>query len=320
MENFFSLESIEKRKKRGNSRENIPMQKRDRPSSIETSVGTSGRIEQKNEGDKEDTKDQEQYNIGIKINVVLKREDIIKNETDRILWYIKNYDRYEKLGYSDILNIPRSINLKKYTREDVEKYVEENYFKNQINYEVYAKELLETWNNMSKKMAKAMQELYGFVSLDNFTVAPTLYGTGGGSLEKGGVIFFKIPIDRSRERTTVERITHEVLTHGVTASLREGTEIDESISTSHQWYKERLMDLLGRTLLVRTGILKREEVKMDGDVEREVAGIVDPIYYLNLENQNEDNLRYNGGVQNLFKAIIEKIKTDDIQTSRKIEN
>ena len=253
------------------------------------------------------------------VRVAVKREDVIKNETDRVLWYLKNYDRYEKLGYSDILNLPANIDFKNYTRESVEKVVEENYLKNQINYEVYAKELLETWNNMSKKMVKTMQELYGFISLDNFTVAPTLYGTGGGSLEKGGVIFFKIPIDRSRERTTAERITHEVLAHGITASLREGTEIDESISSSHQWHKERLMDLLGRTLLVRTGILKREEVKMDGDVEHEVASIIDPIYYLNLENPNENSLRHNGGVKNLFKAVVEKIKTSDSSVSEKIE-
>ena len=79
------------------------------------------------------------------------------------------------------------------------------------------------------------------------------------------------------------------------------------------------MDLLGRTLLVRTGILKREEVKMDGDVEHEVASIIDPIYYLNLENPNENSLRHNGGVKNLFKAVVEKIKTSDSSVSEKIE-
>ena len=134
------------------------------------------------------------------------------------------------------------------------------------------------------------------------------------------MIFFKIPKNRLLERSTVERITHEVITHGITAPLREGTEIDESILASHQWYKERLMDLLGRTLLVRTGILKREEVKMDGDVEHEVASVIDPIYYLNSENPNENSLRYNGGVQNLFKAVIEKIKTSDVKVSEKIIN
>ncbi len=319
MENFFRLESIEKRKKEGSSREKFFEQKRNRPSSIETSVGTSRRIEQVKEDTNEDKKNEEQYDIGIKIYVVSKKEDIIKNETDRILWYLKNYDRYEKLGYSDILNIPTSINIKNYTRKDVENAVEENYLKYQSSYEVYAKELFETWNDMSKKMIKAMEELYGFTPLNNFTLAPTLYGTGGGILEKNGIIFFKLPKNRLIERTTAERITHEVLTHGVTASFREGTEIDESILTSHQWYKERLMDLLGRTLLVRTGILKREEVKMDGDVEREVASIVDPIYYLYPENPDENLLRHNGGIQNLFNTIIEKIRKDDILVSEKIK-
>ncbi len=146
-----------------------------------------------------------------------------------------------------------------------------------------------------------------------------MYGTGGGSLEKDGTIFFKIPEYRSRIRSTEERITHEVLNHEATAKLREGTEIDESISTSHQWYKERLMDLLGRTLLVRTGILGRDKVKMDEDIEKQVASIVDPIYYLNPENPDENNLRFNGKLQDLFNAVIEKIKTNNIEISTKID-
>ncbi len=260
-----------------------------------------------------------QENIGIKIEVISKKEDIIRNETDRVLWYLKNYERYEKLGYSDILNLPENIDPKNYKREDIEKAVEENYLKNQNNYEAYAEELKNTWEKMEKKMTSAMQELYGFTPSKNFTLAPTIYGTGGGSLEKDGIIFFKIPKNRKLERNTEERITHEVLNHEATAKLREGTEIDESISTSHQWYKERLMDLLGRTLLVRTGILKREEVKMDGDIEKQVASIVDPIYYLNPENPDENNLRYNGRLQDLFKAVINKIKLDNIEISKKIE-
>ena len=317
MENSFNIEDFQKRKKKGNLRENIPMPKRDKPG-VEMSLGFSGRVEQIKEVDEENTINQEQYKEGIKIEVVSKREDIIKNETDRILWYLKNYERYEKLGYSDILNLPLSINPKNYTIEDVEKIVQEDYFKNQNNYETYAKELVETWNIMSEKMATAIKDLYGFSPSKNFTLAPTNYGTGGGSLEKDGIIFFKMPKNRLLERNTAERITHEILTHGVTASLREGTEIDESISTSHQWYKERLMDLLGRTLLVRAGILKREEVKMDGDIEKQVASIVDPIYYSNPEISDENDLRYNGRLRDLFKAVIEKIKIDDIQSSEKI--
>lgn len=260
----------------------------------------------------------QEENIGIKIEVISKKEDIIKNETDRILWYLKNYERYEKLGYSDYLNLPKSIDPKNYKRENVEKVVEQDYLKNQNDYESYALELKNTWDKMREKMTSAMQELYGFTPSNNFTLAPTVYGTGGGSIEKDGIIFFKPPEDRSQERSTEERITHEVLNHEATAKLREGTEIDESISTSHQWYKERLMDLLGRTLIVRTGILSREKVKMDGDIENQVASIVDPIYYLNPENPDENNLRYEGKLKDLFKAVIDKIKTDNIETSQKI--
>jgi len=284
---------------------------------LEANLELGKQVEQPIEGEDKLVKKIEQ-NRGIKIEVISKKEDIIKNETDRILWYLKNYTRYEKLGYSDYLNLPASIDPKNYKREDVKKAVQQDYLKNQSDYESYAIELNNTWNNMIIKMTGAMQELYGFKPSNNFTLSPTIYGTGGGSLEKGGIIFFKIPEDRSQERSTEERITHEVLSHEATANLRKGTEIDESISTSHQWYKERLMDLLGRTLLVRTGILNREKVKMDGDIEKQVASIVDPIYYLNSENPDENNLRYDGRLQDLFNAVIEKIKTDNIKISAKI--
>lgn len=285
---------------------------------IETALELSKDIEQPMEGEDKLIKKMEQ-NRGIKIEVISKKGDIIKNETNRILWYLENFERYEKLGYSDYLNLPISIDPKNYTREDIEKAVEQDYLKNQNDYESYALELKNTWDKMIKKMSSAMQELYGFKPSNNFILAPTIYGTGGGSLEKDGIIFFKIPEDRSHIRSTEERITHEVLCHEATAKLREKTEIDESISTSHQWYKERIMDLLGRTLLVRTGILNREEVKMDRDIEKQVANIVDPIYYLNPENPDENNLRYNGKLQDLFKTVIEKIKDNNIQVSTKIE-
>ncbi len=302
MENSFNMENIRKRRGGGNL--------------IENNLSSSKRIEQ----GEENISNKQQENMGIKIEVISKKEDIIRNETDRILWYLKNYERYEKLGYSEFLELPTSINPKNYKIEDIKKAVEEDYLKNQENYEAYSKELEFAWEKMSEKMTEAMKELYGFTSSKSFILAPTFYGTGGGSVEKNGIIFFKMPPkDRSGIRSTEERITHEVLAHGMTENLREGTEIDESTAaSSHPWYKERLMDLLGRTLLVHTGILKREEVKMDGDIEQQVASIVDPIYYLNPENPDENNLRYKGKPQDLFKAVIDKIKIDNIEISKKI--
>lgn len=304
MEKLFIIENIENKKSGSNL--------------METNFGSNKPIEQRERNSK-NTANQEQ-NMDIKIEVISKREDVIKNETERILWYLKNYEKYEKLGYSEFLELPISIDPKNYKREDIEKAVEIDYFKNQENYESYSNELKFAWEKMSEKMTEAMKELYGFTPSKSFTLAPTFYGTGGGSVEKDGIIFFKIPPkDRSGIRSTEERITHEVLAHGLTENLREGTEIDESTTvSSHPWYKERLMDLLGRTLLVRTSILNREKVKMDGDIEKQVASIVDPIYYLNSENPDENNLRYNGRLQDLFNAVIEKIKTDNIQISTKI--
>jgi len=156
---------------------------------LEANLELGKQVEQPIEGEDKLIKKIEQ-NRGIKIEVISKKDDIIKIETDRILWYLKNYERYEKLGYSEFLELPISIDHKNYKREDVEKAVEDDFFKNQENYETYSKEIKDAWKKMSEKMARGIKELYGFTPSKSFILAPTFYGTGGGSVEKDGIIFF----------------------------------------------------------------------------------------------------------------------------------
>ncbi len=84
-------------------KENIEEEMRNGKPGIENSLELNIDIEQPIEGEDQLIKKMEQ-NKKIEIKVISKKENIIKNETDRILWYLKNFERYEKLGYSEYLN------------------------------------------------------------------------------------------------------------------------------------------------------------------------------------------------------------------------
>ena len=122
-----------------------------------------------------------------------------------------------------------------------------------------------------------------------------------------GPVFCRIPKYRgSRFRTERERefIVHEILAHGATAQIRNDTAIDESNpKCTHQWHKERLMDLLGRTFLVRSGMMISDNIIMQ-DKAREKAGMdVDPLYYLDHSAPDENRLRYDGRFGDLVRDL-----------------
>jgi hypothetical protein len=165
---------------------------------------------------------------------------------------------------------------------------------------------------MQEIMLPVMADIYGFKPAGHFKIAPTAYGTGGGALEKDGPVYFRLPKFRptagGKPITEIEAITHEILCHECTASLREGTALDESpVFATHQDVKEVLMDYLGRTLLVRSDMLKREDVRMvgggdPGDID------FDDLYYADPQHSNESNLQYEGRLEELIATIIEKLK------------
>ncbi len=249
---------------------------------------------------------------GLTIEVISDPAQILELETARVRWYLKEYARYKSLGYDSILRFPPGIkpeNTEHITDEEIKTATQQDFNENRAEYEAETAALQKTWDTMSEKIMPTVATVYGFTPNNHFKLVATAYGTGGGALEKGGAIFFKLPKYRpAKGRTEAEAITHEVLNHEATGHLREGTAIDDSIFTTHQWHKERLMDLLGRTLLVRSGLMKREDIVMDDYAEAQAAKDIDALYYATPNAPDENNLRYEGRLPDLIRAIDAKTK------------
>lgn len=249
------------------------------------------------------------------IETVRNPEKILDQETKRVRWYLKEWKRYKELGYDSVIRLPAGIDPENEntTDDEIRAAIEQEFGDNQADYEAYARTFQETWNAMQEKMLPLMKKLYGFAPVGHFRIAPTAYGTGGGSLEKGEPVFFRLPKFRPNANgapiTEIEAITHEILCHECTAGLREKTALDDSpIFATHQDVKEVLMDYLGRTLLVRSGLMKREDVRMVGGGSVPEGFNFDALYYADANNPDENNVRYEGRLPELVMAITERLK------------
>ncbi|MBI3573572.1 hypothetical protein HY090_00800 [Candidatus Kaiserbacteria bacterium] len=250
----------------------------------------------------------------LKIEVISNLEEILAHEMKRVRWYLKEWQRYKELGYDSVIRFPAGINPgnANVSEDEIRAVIKEEMSANQADYEAYARTFRETWRTMREKMPPVMTQVYGFIPSGHFRIVPTAYGTGGGSLEKGGPVFFRLPKLRPQTNgnpiTEIEAITHEILCHEVTAHLREGTAIDDSpIFATQQDVKELLMDYLSRTLLVRSGLMRREDVHMVGGGDP-AAFDIDPTYYANPEHPDENHLRYEGRLPELVGTIEAELK------------
>jgi hypothetical protein len=229
---------------------------------------------------------------------------------------LREWKRYKELGYGSVIRLPSTIDPenKSITDNEIRSAIKNELGGNQADYEAYATTFQETWEAMRKKMLPVMRQVYGFEPIGHFRIVPTAYGTGGGSLEKDGPVFFRLPKFRPSTNgtpiTETEAITHEILCHECTAHLREKTALDDSpIFATHQDVKELLMDYLGRTLLVRSGLMRREDVRMVGGGSAPKGLDFDTLYYANPTNPDENNLRYEGRFPELVQAIVERLDT-----------
>ncbi len=248
------------------------------------------------------------------IETVANPEAILDQEIKRVRWYVKEWKRYTELGYDSVIRLPTGIDPENQNTTDDEicAAIQEELESNRADYEAYAHTFRETWKAMQGKILPVMEQVYGFKPVGYFRIAPTAYGTGGGSLEKGEPVFFRLPKFRPNAGATpiteMEAITHEILCHECTAHLREKTALDDSpIFATHQDVKELLMDYLGRTLLVRSGLMKREEVHMVGGGSALEGLDFNALYYTDSQNPDESNLRYEGRLPELVNAIVEKL-------------
>jgi hypothetical protein len=230
-----------------------------------------------------------------------------------------NLEKYEAMGYP--LNLPQGLTFESSIVE-IENAVRKEYSEREEYYRDYSETLQRIWDVISngelpdkKPVLPEMKKLYGVNTPFDLKVVPTAYGTGGGALEKGGEVYFKIPKFSPRgQRSEAEEyygMVHEVLCHEATADLRKNSPIRESSAIEnpqYQFYKERLMDLIGRTLLVRSGLLKSDEVYMDTGLPENVVEIIDRIYYLDPENPDENKINYDGNFEGLISRISSEIK------------
>lgn len=248
---------------------------------------------------------------GISVVVVSNPDDLLDCETARIRWYLDKYPTYITQGYS--LRFPAGINPE--NREQITNSVIRNAISyefeiNLTDYQRYAEQFQNVWRLIAEKCVPIATVVYGFIPTGQFKIVPTAYGTGGGQLVIDGPIFCRIPKYRTgNRRTEIELIVHEILAHGATAKLRNGTAIDESNpKCTHQWHKERLMDLLGRTFLVRSGMINTKDIKMQDKARKLACADVDPLYYTDSKKPNESRLKYEGKFGDLVRDLDLKLK------------
>ena len=247
--------------------------------------------------------------INQKVEIVSSPEKIIASETKRVKWYLDNLSKYEEMGYP--LNLPKGLTSES-SMAEIENAIISEYKEREQVYKNYSETLQRIWKDISKKVLPQMKKLYGIGSHFSFKLVPTAYGTGGGSLPNGNEIYFKIPefspMGSRPEKREVYGMVHEVLCHEATGYLREGTPIDDSIYATHHFHKERLMDLLGRTLIVRAGLMDSQDVFMDEEASSKTNGLVDILYYQDPINPDENELKYEGNLKGLITELVRQIK------------
>jgi len=245
------------------------------------------------------------------ISIISDRQDLIASETKRVRWYLDNYPVYAAQGY--VLRFPKGIDPKSGAKLDdleIKNMVAAEVAADIKDYRDYAASIAKTWDTVKDKCVPVARAVYGFDPAGNFTIIPTIYGTNGGQTVWDGPVYCRLPKYRPANfKSEAEFIVHEILAHGVTAKLRNNTAIDESNpKATHQWHKERLMDLLGRTFLVRSAMMGFSEVMMQEKAQQIAAAEVDPLYCQNPLSSSENELRYEGKFAQLVFDLDSKLK------------
>ncbi len=264
-------------------------------------------------------------NMKIKIEVISNSEEVVNAEIKRLKWYIDNYKVYIKKGYYDYLVLP--LEIKKHIEYQIESgvdvifpesrirsIVEREYAERLVFYKEEIENLKNTWSIIEQFVLPEVEKLYGIKILtgSTFKLAPTSYGTGGGATEDNGTIHFRMPKFGFKEIKEGERdisrelygLVHEVLCHALTVEARKNTLIDDSINTAKQYEKERLMDLIGRTLLIRSGLLKKDEVMMDLEILKSIGPKIDTVYYGKVNiGESEGDFWWEGDLKRLIDQV-----------------
>ncbi|MFH0791878.1 MAG: hypothetical protein V1905_01545 [bacterium] len=240
------------------------------------------------------------------VDIINDKNRLLAEETASVRWHLDNYLSFKGLGYT--MRFPAGINPEGsgiITDDAIGEAIGQEMDLNFRDYQEYALEFQKVWQMIVDKCLPIAAEVYGFNPVGRLEIIPSVYGTGGGQLVTGGPVYFRIPKYRLGGGwcAEIEFIIHEILAHCATEKYREGTSIDESALCLYQWHKERLMDLLTRTILVRSGLMEKEKVWMNEVARIKAMADIDPLYYLDSENPDETKLRYEGRIRDLMAEI-----------------
>lgn len=246
------------------------------------------------------------------ISVITDRDRLVQLEHERVMFYLDRYADYQQ--YHRILRFPDGIDPTRPPSSDqIRQMVASELDRDKQLYHGFTEFFTDAIGQVNSHALPVAEELYGFPLHGNFEIAPTAYGTIRSPNE---IIHVRLPeflpsnlgmgFSTGSDRTPVEMLVHELVAHKATAKLREATSINDSID-SHQSYKERLMDLLGRSILTRSGILRPNQVAMQVRPEQEASVHVDPLYYSDSSMPSETDLPWAGDLSSLVTRIDTKL-------------
>lgn len=250
-------------------------------------------------------------NFGIKL---LSGNQLLDNETERVSYYLENYESYKQKGLDQLLRFPQGITPgKSYNKSDIQKFISDEHTSLKDFYEEFSQRLTNATHEIYPHLRK-LENLYGFGLNGIFHLAPSAYGTIGGTIGLFNSIAFRLPNlyqdDKAswrpdiwwttgKYRSALELITHEVLAHKLTEELRSGTVIDEEVPhSSHQWHKEYLMDLIGRTFLTESELMVSDQVTMQVKAIEIAQREIDPLFF-----QKSGDISWRGDVRSLINRI-----------------
>ena len=234
---------------------------------------------------------------GVTFEVVTDLEKIKKSEIKRVAFYLREYQRYKMMNYQKILRWPSGIDPEKGyigQKDKIKKLVINEVESNKEIYNNFGHEYIEAFNVLkTNNFDKVASNLFGYQPGGRYSLLPTAYGTIASPLDviNKTPMVFRLPeftprlnvFNTGKGRSPIEGLAHEIYAHALTAMHRIGTVIDDRLNIgTHAHHKERLMDLIGRTLLVRSGLMNKEDIAMQNGVlgsDNEIAKLVDNVYY-----------------------------------------
>lgn len=242
-------------------------------------------------------------------------DKIIELEIERVGRYLSNLGNYSKMGYR--LRLPNLTDITSASYSDIKAAVVHEVTNDKDEYLRFKEAYLDTISLILKNGVNDIaRDLYGVDLPSNIKIVPSSYGTISSPVNIARGTPMVIRIDKYFEgvqpRTKIETLIHEIWAHGFTAQYRANTELDDNLGANtikvYPKHKERLMDLFGRTLLVRSKLIERSKIVMQDSMYKDIKDEVDSAYYVDNTNQSELFVKDDGNLQKIIINVIDKIK------------